>query len=92
MKKICLTVFLVAVFVQSFAQTPKPLVLKPAAFKHYVDYFNGMEHENIAQAVPNASAWGWMENNIPLFECPQQNFEELFYFRWWTIRKHLKQT
>jgi hypothetical protein len=33
-----------------------------------------------------------MQKNIPLFECPQQNFEEIFYFRWWTLRKHIKRT
>jgi hypothetical protein len=67
-------------------------VLKPASFKHYVDYFNKMEDENIKQAIPNDSAWNWMQKNIPLFECPQQNFEEIFYYRWWTLRKHIKKT
>lgn len=70
----------------------QPAVLKASTFKHYVDYFNGMEDENIRQAVPNDSAWQWMMRNIPLFECPQQNFEELFYYRWWTLRKHIKKT
>ena len=51
-----------------------------------------MEDENIKQAIPNDSAWSWMKKNIPLFECPQQNFEEMFYFRWWTLRKHIKKT
>src|SRR6185503_8619251 len=51
-----------------------------------------MEDENIKQAIPNDSAWAWMKKNIPLFECPQQNFEEMFYFRWWTLRKHIKKT
>ena len=73
-------------------QVNKPLVLKAASFKHYVDYFNKMEDENIKQAIPNDSAWQWMQKNIPLFECPQQNFEEIFYYRWWTIRKHIKKT
>jgi len=27
-----------------------------------------------------------------LFECPQKNFEEMYYYRWWTLGKHLKQT
>lgn len=70
----------------------QPAVLKAFTFKHYVDYFNGMEDENIRQAIPNDSAWQWMMRNIPLFECPQQNFEELFYYRWWTLRKHIKKT
>lgn len=73
------------------AQT-KPFILKQAFFKHYVDYFNTMETPNIEQAIPNAQAWDWMKKNIPLFECPQQNFEEIFYYRWWTLRKHIKKT
>lgn len=69
-----------------------PAVLKASGFKHYIDYFNKMEDENIKQAIPNDSAWAWMQKNIPLFECPQQNFEEIFYYRWWTLRKHIKKT
>lgn len=65
-------------------------VLKYADFSHYADYFNGMEDENIAQAIPNAKASEWMEENIPLFECPQRNFEEMYYYRWWSLRKHIK--
>ena len=71
---------------------PKPLVLKFVSFKHYVDYFNKMEDENIRQAIPNDSAWAWMKRNIPLFECPQRDFEEIFYYRWWTLRKHIRKT
>lgn len=67
-------------------------ILKYRDFAHYVDYFNGMEDENIVQAIPNAEASAWMEENIPLFECPQKDFEEMFYYRWWTLRKHIKHT
>ncbi|MCY1721966.1 exo-alpha-sialidase [Prolixibacteraceae bacterium Z1-6] len=70
----------------------KPAVLNVDDFKHYVDYFNKMEDENIIQAIPNAESWEWMKKNIPLFECPQANFEEMFYYRWWTLRKHIKET
>jgi hypothetical protein len=78
-----------------FAQKNKKAgsaVLKADNFRHYVDYFNHMEDENIAQAIPNAQSWDWLKANMPLFECPQQNFEEMWYYRWWTLRKHLKQT
>ncbi len=67
-------------------------ILKADGFRHYVEYFNRMEDENVAQAIPNTKAWEWMKANIPLFECPQDNFEEIFYFRWWTLRKHIKET
>ncbi len=66
------------------------VVLKADNFKHYVDYFNTMEDENLKFAIPNDSAWVWMKSNVPLFECPQQNFEEIYYYRWWTARKHIK--
>ena len=81
----------VSLWFNSFSQQ-KSFVLKADNFKHYVDYFNKMETPNIEQAIPNDSAWTWMKKNIPLFECPQQNFEEIFYFRWWTLRKHIKKT
>jgi hypothetical protein len=86
----CLTLLVAAATAQT-RQRPGA-VLQANAFKHYVDYFNKMEDENIKQAIPNDSAWQWMKMNIPLFECPQQNFEEIFYFRWWTLRKHIKRT
>ena len=81
-------------FVTGVSQTKSkaPFILKPASFRHYVDYFNRMEDENISEAIPNDSAWSWMQKNIPLFECPQQNFEEIFYYRWWSLRKHIKKT
>ena len=61
-------------------------------YQHYVDFFNHMEDENIQQAIPNAQAWDWMKANIPLFDCPQQNFEQTYYYRWWTLRKHIEET
>lgn len=67
-------------------------LLKYDDYKHYVDYFNAMEDENIVQAIPNARSWEWMTENIPLFDCPQKDFEEMWYFRWWTLRKHIKTT
>ncbi len=67
-------------------------VLKYKDYAHYADYFNGMEDENIIQAIPNAQSSAWMEENIPLFDCPQKNFEEMYYYRWWSLRKHIKET
>ncbi|MDP4276700.1 MAG: hypothetical protein Q8914_03605, partial [Bacteroidota bacterium] len=36
--------------------------------------------------------WEWMKANIPFFDCPQDNFLELYYYRWWTYRKHIEKT
>ncbi len=76
----------------AFSQTTKPFVLQFKNYQHYVDTFNTMENENIIQAIPNDSAWNWMQKNIPLFDCPNKKLEEIFYYRWWTLRKHIKQT
>lgn len=91
MRKLTAIGWLLIIACAATAQT-KSFVLKPAQFRHYVDYFNNMETPNIEQAIPNVQAWSWMQKNIPLFECPQQNFEEIFYYRWWTLRKHIKKT
>ena len=48
-----------------------------------------MEPESVINAVPNAAAWDWLQANIPFFECPNPDVEEIYYFRWWSFRKHL---
>ncbi len=67
-------------------------VLRYDDFARHADYFNGMEDENIVQAIPNSKSSEWMEENIPLFECPDEDMEEMYYYRWWTLRKHIKET
>jgi DUF1680 family protein len=73
-------------------QDDSMFVLDAEAFQHHVDFFNSMEPENIVNHVPNSESWAWMKENIPFFECPDKSFEQIYYFRWWTFRKHLKQT
>lgn len=70
----------------------KSAILRYDDYAHYVDYFNGMEDENVVNAIPNAQSSEWMKENIPLFECPDKDMEEMFYYRWWTLRKHIKDT
>jgi hypothetical protein len=67
-------------------------VLNPADYKHYVDKFNAADEEAVVNLIPNAKAWGWMTEQIPFFDCPAGQFEETYYFRWWSFRKHIKQT
>jgi hypothetical protein len=69
-----------------------PAVLSYDAFAHYADRFNTMEDENIVTTIPNAQASEWMRENIPLFDCPDEQMREMFYYRWWTLRKHIKRT
>jgi len=67
-------------------------VLDPEDFKGTIDYFNSMEPENIVNYVPNEQSWLWLGENVPFLQCPDKSFEQVYYFRWWTFRKHLKKT
>ena len=64
----------------------------PADYAHYVENFNKMEPETAINLIPNDQAWQWMTGNVPLLDCPAKQLEETYYFRWWTYRKHIKQT
>ena len=66
-------------------------ILNSDTFKHYVDEFNANDEE-LYTNIPNAQAWDFLKNNIPLFHCPDKDFERTYYFRWWTYRKHVKKT
>jgi hypothetical protein len=67
-------------------------VLKAESFKHYIDAFNENDEELYIQHISNEKAWEFLKANIPLFECPDKDLEQTYYFRWWTYRKHIKQT
>jgi len=73
-------------------QQDSMFVLDAGAFKYHVDFFNTMEPENIVNYISNQQSWAWMSQNIPFFECPDKSFEQVYYFRWWTFRKHIKKT
>jgi predicted GH43/DUF377 family glycosyl hydrolase len=67
-------------------------VLKADDFRHYVVGFNQTDNELYKQYVPNSAAWEFLKENIPLLDCPDKEIEQTYYFRWWTYRKHIKQT
>lgn len=80
-------------------------VRNPERFKAYVDMFNSDEaaflqtagqktgHDaSVVDAVSDAQAWDWMKENIPLFECPDESVQKIYYYRWWAYRKHIKCT
>ncbi len=84
-------VFLVAT--STAAESPRgPAVLDPASFEHYVETFNEHDEDLYPQHISNERAWEFIRANIPLFECPDKDFERTYYFRWWTYRKHIKHT
>jgi len=79
----------------SFADTAsgdKPMLLKTTLLKGYVDRFNTDDTEYYKNTYPNKDAYTFLEANIPLFECPDKAIEKIYYFRWWTYRKHIRKT
>jgi len=67
-------------------------VLDDGSFAHYFEAFNAQDEELTRQHVDNASAWAFLKENIPFFSCPDKEIEKTYYFRWWTFRKHIKET
>jgi hypothetical protein len=67
-------------------------VLRPDMFRHHIEAFNRLDRETVMNHIPNLRAWDWLATNIPWFACPDPDMEEIYYFRWWTYRKHVKQT
>ncbi len=67
-------------------------LLNAEDYADYVEYFNTMEaEENPTYAIiRNAQSWDWMKANIPLFDCPDDWFQQIYYYRWWSYRKHIK--
>ncbi len=61
-------------------------------FKGYIEKFNAEDRYATKSYVTNDKAWAWLKGQIPLFECPDSTIENTYYFRWWTLRKHIKKT
>ncbi len=68
------------------------MILDPNNFRFHIEAFNNSDDELYQQAIPNAETWPFLQDNIPFFECPDREFEEIYYFRWWTYRKHIRET
>jgi hypothetical protein len=76
------------------AQTQAPnqpfAVLQPADYQHYVAQFAADEREATGQQP--ADEWPWIAANIPFFNSSNKQFEEMYYFRWYSFQKHVEQT
>ncbi|MBT4408445.1 MAG: hypothetical protein HOC82_01270 [Bacteroidetes bacterium] len=73
--------------------------LNTIQIQQYIDNFNLQDTMNlhmdvipITHMISNEDTWAFLEENIPFFECPDKEIEEVYYYRWWTFRKHIKQT
>lgn len=92
MKRLRLVGFLFCVMFLATISHAQKKVLPTTKLKNYVDQFNSLDTETIKNFVPNADAFKWLSANVPLFECPDSAIEKIYYYRWWTFRKHLVKT
>ncbi|MDR0451587.1 MAG: hypothetical protein LBH15_00930 [Treponema sp.] len=60
--------------------------------KSYVEQFNREDNELYLNHIPNSAAGDWMARHVPLVDLPDRELEQVYYFRWWTYRKHIKKT
>ena len=65
-------------------------VLNATLYEHYISQFNADDEELYQQHISNENSWNFLANNIPLFDCPDKEFEKVYYFRWWVYRKHIR--
>ena len=64
----------------------------PDRLAAWVERFNRADSNPTPANIENARALDWMRANVPLFESSDKDLEEIYYFRWWTYRKHVRQT
>ncbi len=94
MKKLILIILLsLPVFNRLYSQNPQPdSFINLSVLQEYINKFNAQDQELFPTHIPNSQAFKFLSSNIPLFECPDKQLEEIYYFRWWTFRKHIRQT
>ena len=91
LKSICFGTMLVLLGQVAVAQS-KVSLLGTDQLKAYTQYFNSLDSEDVKNYVSNDQAFEWLSKNVPLFECPDSAIQKIYYYRWWTLRKHLKET
>jgi hypothetical protein len=87
---LALALFSTTAFAQSGAQNLPFTVLHPDDYSHYVNQFAADEREATGQQP--VDEWPWIAVNIPFFNSSNKQFEEMYYFRWYSFQKHVEET
>lgn len=58
----------------------------------YIQTFNRQDDEIYQNLIPNREAEDFLYEQVPLLDCPDKTLEATYYFRWWTFRKHIRET
>ncbi len=100
-KPVCSTLLLLFVFsgIISYGQsepdyTAELLGLKDEAkktLKNNIKEFNGYPNRPTSDGVYNSSNNdAFLQKNVPLFVCSNEDFTEVYNYRWWMMSKHFR--
>jgi hypothetical protein len=67
-------------------------LLKMDSILPLINQFRQEDASDMNGSISDKDAAEWMNKNIPFFDCPDKKIEQIYYFRWWSYRKHLKMT
>jgi hypothetical protein len=76
----------------SFPAHAADFLLPRDTFRPHVARFNAADPETVTNHIPNSAAADWLAAHAPRFECPDAEVTEIWHFRWWTFRKHIRAT
>jgi hypothetical protein len=76
----------------SATENPPPALIDPAHGRGYLKGFNATDAELHPSWITNQQAADFLLAVAPAFECPDPLIESIYWFRWWTLRKHLRPT
>ena len=69
------------------------MIVDVERFKPLIASFAALDvPDDVVNRIDDAHAFDWMRQNVPWFECPDAQIEKTFAYRWWTFRKHVKDT
>ena len=85
------SLFIIA-FLSCTVVKKKNKIIPQERLKNYVDRFNKNDNELYKQFISNDESFEFLNKNIPMIDLPNKEIEETYYFRWWTYRKHIKNT
>lgn len=70
----------------------RPTYISKNHIGRYIRFFNEIDLATEESGIPNSEVMDWLVESVPLFECSDPLIEEIYYFRWWTYRKHIRKT
>jgi hypothetical protein len=85
-----LVLWRLAATAQDTSPNPVFTILHPADYHHYIVQFAVDEFDATGQQPQDE--WPWIEANIPFFDSSDKQFEEMYYFRWYSFEKHVEHT